>query len=257
MDNKELARFIDHTLLKPQAGKEEIKKLCREAKEQNFAAVCVLPYYVALGRELLAESEVLVATVIGFPLGANSSEAKAAEVKAALKQGADELDLVINFAALLDGDEDTVKTDLERVIAVAGGKTVKAIIETCFLDKEQKIKAALLAREAGADYVKTSTGFGSGGAQKEDVLLLREVLQGGARIKASGGIRDRPTALTMIEAGADRFRLSHGLFQVDPPGRASDAGVQASRSRRGQQDLDRPESGQSDGNLAAGSHHHQ
>ena len=211
MDKKELARFIDHTLLKPQAGKEKIKKLCREAKEHNFAAVCVLPYYVALSRELLAESEVLVATVIGFPLGATSSEARVTEVKAALEQGADELDLVINFAALLDGDEDTVKNDLERVIAAAGGKTVKVIIETCFLDREQKIKAALLAREAGADFVKTSTGFGSAGAQQEDVLLLREVLQGGARIKASGGIRDRQTALTMIEAGADRLGTSSGV----------------------------------------------
>jgi len=206
-----MAGYIDHTLLKPQAGKEEIKKLCREAKEHNFAAVCVLPYYVALGRELLAESEVLVATVIGFPLGATCSEARVAEVKAALEQGADELDLVINFAALLDGDEDTVRTDLEKVIAAAGVKTVKVIIETCFLDREQKIRAALLAREAGADFVKTSTGFGSAGAQQEDVLLLREVLQGGARIKASGGIRDRQTALTMIEAGADRLGTSSGV----------------------------------------------
>ncbi len=211
MENRELAKYIDHTLLKPQAGKEEIEKICSEAREHGFAAVCVLPYYVQLAKNLLEETGVLVATVVGFPLGATYTSAKVNEVKMALKAGADEIDMVINFPALLDGDEDEVRNDISQVVEAAEGKPVKAIIETCFLNKEQKIKATRIAQEAGVEYVKTSTGFGSGGATVEDVRLFRETLQGKAKIKASGGIRDREKALEMIEAGADRLGTSSGV----------------------------------------------
>jgi len=211
VENRELAKYIDHTLLKPQAGKEEIEKICSEAREHGFAAVCVLPYYVQLAKNLLEETGVLVATVVGFPLGATYTSAKVNEVKMALKAGADEIDMVINFSALLDGDEDEVRNDISQVVEAAEGKPVKAIIETCFLNKEQKIKATRIAQEAGVEYVKTSTGFGSGGATVEDVRLFRETLQGKAKIKASGGIRDREKALEMIEAGADRLGTSSGV----------------------------------------------
>ncbi len=211
MENKDLARYIDHTLLKPQAGKEEIKKLCFEASEYGFAAVCILPYYVRFARKLLGDSDVRIATVVGFPLGATYSEAKVAEVEKALEEGADEIDMVINFSALLDGDEREVKKDIEEVVKAAGRIPVKAIIETCFLDKEQKIRATRIAQEAGVGYVKTSTGFGSAGATEEDVRLFSEVLQGRAKIKASGGIRDREKALAMIEAGAHRLGTSSGV----------------------------------------------
>lgn len=211
MENRDLAKYIDHTLLKPQAGKKEVEKICFEAREHGFAAVCVLPYYVQLAKNLLQKTGVQVATVVGFPLGATYTSAKVNEVRRALKDGADEIDMVINFSALLDGDLEKVRSDITGVVEAAEGKPVKAIIETCFLNREQKIKATRVAQEAGAEFVKTSTGFGSGGATVEDVRLFRETLQGKAKIKASGGIRDREKALEMIEAGAHRLGTSSGL----------------------------------------------
>jgi len=211
MENRELAKYIDHTLLKAQAGKKEVEKICSEASEYGFAAVCVLPYYVKLAKDFLKNTEVLVATVVGFPLGATYTLSKSDEVKIALKDGADEIDMVINYAALLDGDEDEVEKDISEVVNAAGKKPVKAIIETCFLTRNQIIKATQIAQKAGAKYVKTSTGFGSEGAREKDVILMKETLQGKAKIKASGGIKDRKTALSMIEAGADRLGTSSGV----------------------------------------------
>jgi len=210
-----LARYIDHTLLKPQAGKKEVERVCREAKDYGFASVCVLPYYVEKVAKELQGSQVKVGTVIGFPLGASFSSSKAAEVKMALSRGGEELDVVINFSALIDGDEDTLKKDLDRTMEVSEGKTVKAIIEACYLNQEQKIKATKTVMEAGAHYVKTSTGFGTGGAQEEDIKLMKEIVGERIKIKAAGGIKDRTRALKMIELGASRIGTSSGVALVE------------------------------------------
>lgn len=207
-----ITSIIDHTLLKPEATKEMIEKLCSEAKEYNFFSVCVNPYYVKTAKEELEGSNVKIATVIGFPLGSTPKEVKAFEASEAIKNGADELDMVINIGALKDGDYTTVEEDIKAVVNEAADKAlVKVIIETCLLDDEEKKKACEIARAAGADFVKTSTGFSTGGATVEDVKLMREVVGEDLGVKASGGIRDYETAKKMVEAGASRIGASSSI----------------------------------------------
>lgn len=206
---KNIASMIDHTLLKPEATEDMIRSLCSEAKEYGFAAVCVNPFYVSLAKEVLKDSEVKVATVIGFPLGANSKDVKAYETIKAIEDGANEVDMVINIGALKHKEYDVVRNDIKAVVDAAKNKAiVKVIIETCLLNQEEKIKACELAMEVGADFVKTSTGFNTGGATLEDVKLMKTVVGNNLQIKASGGIRDYETALAMIEAGASRIGAS-------------------------------------------------
>lgn len=206
-----LNKLIDHTLLKPEATKAQIEKLCGEAKEYDFKSVCVNPYYVKYAKELLKGSDVLVCTVIGFPLGQNTTEIKVAETKDAIKNGADEIDMVINIGALKSKDEDYVLNEIKEIRNACKGKTLKVIIETCLLTDEEKITACKLSKEAGADFVKTSTGFSTHGATVEDVKLMRETVGEDMGVKASGGIRDRETALKMVEAGATRLGVSAGV----------------------------------------------
>lgn len=206
---KNLNRMIDHTLLKPDATEEGIKTLCIEAKENDFYSVCVNPYYVDLAKEQLEGSNVKIATVIGFPLGSTPKEVKAFEAMEAIKNGADELDMVINVGALKSKKYDVVKEDIKAVVDVAKGKAlVKVIIETCLLDNDEKVKACEFSKEAGADFVKTSTGFSTGGATVEDVKLMRKTVGDRLGVKASGGIRDYDIAIKMIEAGASRLGAS-------------------------------------------------
>lgn len=206
-----LNKLIDHTLLKPEATKAQIEKLCGEAKEYDFKSVCVNPYYVKYAKELLKGSDVLVCTVIGFPLGQNTTEIKVAETKDAIKNGADEIDMVINIGALKSKDEDYVLNEIKEIRNACKGKTLKVIIETCLLTDEEKITACKLSKEAGADFVKTATGFSTHGATVEDVKLMRETVGEDMGVKASGGIRDRETALKMVEAGATRLGVSAGV----------------------------------------------
>src|SRR5690554_90741 len=204
--------MIDHTILKPDAKKDEIQALCQEAKEFCFYAVCVNPYYVSLCKDLLEGSKVKIATVIGFPLGANTSDIKALETKKAIDDGADEIDMVINIGALKDGDYGVVRDDIKAVVEAAKDRArVKVIIETSLLTDDEKIKACELSLEAGADFVKTSTGFSTGGATVEDVKLMKSVVKDKMEIKASGGVRDFETARKMIEAGARRIGTSSGV----------------------------------------------
>ncbi len=211
----ELAKYIDHTLLKADATKDKIEKLCEEAKEYGFASVCVNPAWVPLAAELLKGSEVKVCTVIGFPLGATTPEVKRFETENAIQNGAEEVDMVINIGALKSGDDELVKKDIQAVVEAAKGKAlVKVIIETCLLTEEEKVKACKLSVEAGADYVKTSTGFSTGGATVEDIKLMRETVGPELGVKASGGVRTREDALAMIEAGATRIGASSGIAIV-------------------------------------------
>nr|WP_300002273.1 deoxyribose-phosphate aldolase [Tissierella sp.] len=206
--------MVDHTILKPEAKKEEIEVLCQEAIEYKFAAVCINPYYVSLCKDLLKDTDVKVATVIGFPLGANTSEVKAFETEDAIKNGANEIDMVINIGALKDKDYKTVKEDIEKVVKVAHaheGVIVKVIIETALLEKEEKIKACELSMDAKADFVKTSTGFSTAGATVEDIELMKSVVGDHLEIKASGGVRDVESARAMIEKGATRLGTSSGV----------------------------------------------
>jgi len=208
----ELSKMIDHTLLKADATKEMIKVLCEEAIEYEFFSVCVNPYYVNFAKEQLNNSNVKVATVIGFPLGSTTKYAKLHEAQNAIRNGANELDMVINIGALKAKDYEIVKEDIEAVVNVAKGKAlVKVIIETCLLENEEKVMACKLAKEAGADFVKTSTGFSTGGATVEDVKLMREIVGESMGVKASGGIRDYKTAMKMIEAGANRIGASASI----------------------------------------------
>lgn len=206
--------FIDHTMLKADAGKDMIEKYCKEAVENGFASVCVNTYYVPLAAKLLKGSKVKTCAVVGFPLGAMISAAKAFEAEQACICGAEEIDMVINIGALKDGDEDLVREDIKGVIKASKGACVKVIIETCLLTREEKIRACRLAVEAGADYVKTSTGFASGGAKEEDIRLMKESVAGRAKIKASGGIRTAGEAERMIEAGADRIGTGNGMLLI-------------------------------------------
>lgn len=206
-----LNKLIDHTLLKPEATKAQIEKLCGEAKEYDFKSVCVNPHYVKRAKELLKESDVLVCTVIGFPLGQNTTAIKVSETKDAIQNGADEIDMVINIGALKSKDGDYVLNEIKEIRNACKGKTLKVIIETCILTDEEKITACKLSKEAGADFVKTSTGFSTHGATVEDVKLMRETVGEDMGVKASGGIRDRETALKMVEAGATRLGVSAGV----------------------------------------------
>ena len=214
MEARELARMIDHTLLRPEATREDIERLCREAIEHRFKAVCVNPYYVPQARGLLAGTGIEVCTVIGFPLGATSARAKLAEAVAAVEAGATELDMVMNVGAFLSGEEAVVRDDIRGVVEAAEDVPVKVILETGFLSSEEISRACLLAAEAGAAFVKTSTGFGPRGASVEDVRIMKEAVGDRLGIKASGGIRDRETALTMIRAGATRIGTSSGVAIV-------------------------------------------
>ncbi len=204
-----LAAYIDHTLLKPTATKADILQLCEEAKQYHFASVCVNPCWVALCAETLKDTGVNVCTVIGFPLGANTSEIKAAEAAQAIKQGATEVDMVINIGALRGGNTEYVYQDILAVRKASEGKILKVIIETSYLTNEEKKKACELSAKAGADFVKTSTGFSNAGATVEDVKLMKEA--SGIKVKASGGVRTKEDALRMIEAGASRLGASAGI----------------------------------------------
>lgn len=209
---KSIPSMIDHTLLKPEATREMIKVLCEEALEYKFGAICVNPYHVKYCKEILKDSEVKIATVVGFPLGANTKEVKALETLDAIKNGADEIDMVINIGAMKDKDFNLVKDDIVAVVEAAKSKAiVKVIIETCLLNEEEKRKACELSIEAGADFVKTSTGFSTGGATLEDVKLMKSVVGDKLQIKASGGVKDLKTAKEMIEAGATRLGTSSGV----------------------------------------------
>lgn len=211
--SQNIARMIDHTLLKANAVKSEIEELVKEAKEYSFASVCVNPTWVKTAAELLADTpEVKVCTVIGFPLGASTTETKAFETKNAIENGADEIDMVINIAALKDLQDELVENDIRAVVETAQEKAlVKVIIETSLLTKEEKIRACELAVSAGVDFVKTSTGFSTGGATVEDIRLMRETVGPDIGVKASGGIRSREDALAMIDAGATRIGASSGV----------------------------------------------
>lgn len=202
-------KYFDHTILKPEASREAVIKICKEALEHDFASVCVNQYRTALAAEQLKDSDVMVCTVVGFPLGAVSTEVKAFETRQAIADGAQEIDMVINVGALKDGDYDYVREDIRALKEVCGDKVhLKVIIETCLLTDEEKVRACELAVEAGADFVKTSTGFSAGGATAEDVALMKKTVGNRAGVKASGGIRDKETAQRMIEAGADRLGTS-------------------------------------------------
>ena len=222
MNNLELAKMIDHTILKADATQSDIEKLCEEAKKYNFASVCVNPYWVPLASDLLKNSTVKVCTVIGFPLGATSSESKAYETEIAILQGADEVDMVINVGAMKNNKTDIVEKDILSVVNSARktGKSqnkniiVKVILETCYLTKDEIKNACICAKNAGADFVKTSTGFGTGGATVEDVSLMKETVGETMQVQASGGIRDYETAIKMIEAGATRLGTSSGISIV-------------------------------------------
>ena len=211
MEPFDLARYFDHTILKPAATSADIEQLCEEASHYNFYSVCVNPVHVALAAEILAGSEVTVCAVVGFPLGATTSEVKAQETTAAIADGADEIDMVINIGALKEGDEELVEADICAVVAAARGRVVKVIIETCLLTDDEKILACRLAEQAGAHFVKTSTGFSTGGATVADVSLMRQSVGEGMQVKASGGIKTLADARAMIAAGADRLGASAGV----------------------------------------------
>ena len=211
MKKRELARMMDHTILKAVATSEDVKKICEEALEIHAASVCVNPVHVPLVKETLAGSDVKVCTVVGFPLGANTSDVKAFETQDAIAKGAEEIDMVINVGALLAGDTDTVYNDIKAVVDAANGTLVKVIIETCYLNDEQKRIACELSMKAGADFVKTSTGFGTGGATPHDVELMRSVVGTQLKVKASGGIRTYEDAVAVSEAGADRLGVSASI----------------------------------------------
>jgi deoxyribose-phosphate aldolase len=209
---KSIPAMIDHTLLKPDATKEMVKALCEEAIQYKFAAVCVNPYYVSYCNEILGDTDVKIASVIGFPLGASTKEVKAFETADSVKNGAVEIDMVINIGALKDKAYDIVKEDIEYVVKAASPKAiVKVIIETCLLTEEEKKKACELSMEAGAHFVKTSTGFSTGGATVDDVKLMKSIVGDKLEVKASGGVRDLSTAKAMIEAGASRLGSSSGI----------------------------------------------
>lgn len=208
----QLNRYIDHTMLKANATRADIEKLCQEAKQHEFASVCVNTCFVPLAAKLLEGSEVKVCCVVGFPLGAMSTPAKAFEAQWAVEHGAQEVDMVLNVGAMISGEEEIVLRDIEAVVQAAHPKAiVKVILENCLLNDEQKIRACKLCVQAGAEFVKTSTGFSNGGATVEDVALMKRAVDGRAKVKAAGGIRTRQQALAMIEAGADRIGASAGI----------------------------------------------
>ncbi|MGG0657556.1 deoxyribose-phosphate aldolase [Rummeliibacillus pycnus] len=209
--SKNYASYIDHTLLKPEATEEQIITLCAEAKEFDFASVCVNPTWVSVAATELKGAISKVCTVIGFPLGASTSATKAFETKDAIANGADEIDMVINIGALKSGQFDVVESDIKAVVDAANGTLVKVIIETCLLTDEEKVKACELSVAAGADFVKTSTGFSTGGATAEDVALMRKTVGPKIGVKASGGVRSLEDLEAMVAAGATRIGASSGV----------------------------------------------
>lgn len=210
-----LGSMIDHTALKPETTKAQIETLCAEAKEYKFASVCVNPTWIETAAALLKGTDVKVCTVIGFPLGATTVETKAFETKDAIAKGATEVDMVINIAALKDKNDELVERDIRAVVDAAKGKALtKVIIESCLLTDEEKVRACELSVKAGADFVKTSTGFSTGGATVEDIALMRKTVGPDVGVKASGGVRDRAGALAMVEAGATRIGASAGISIV-------------------------------------------
>lgn len=222
MTPAQLAKLIDHTLLKPEATEAQIRQLCDEAKAHGFRSVCVNPCWVPLCAELLQGSDVKVCTVIGFPLGANRTEIKAVEAEDAIDRGATEVDMVINVGALKAQQYDVVRNDIRAVVDAAAGKAlVKVILETCLLTDEEKVKACQLAKAAGADFVKTSTGFSKGGATVDDVALMRKTVGPEMGVKASGGVRDYAATMAMVAAGATRIGASAGVAILS--GLAADA----------------------------------
>ncbi|GKX65547.1 deoxyribose-phosphate aldolase [Inconstantimicrobium mannanitabidum] len=216
MDKKKLAGMIDHTILKAEATESAVRTVCEEALKYEFASVCINPANVALAAELLKASTVKVCTVIGFPLGANTSKVKAFEVTDAISNGADEVDMVINIGKLKDKDYEYVKNDIKAVVDAAKGKALtKVIIETCLLTDEEKVIACKLAKEAGADFVKTSTGFSTGGSTPEDIKLMRETVGPDLGVKASGGVRSYKDAEAVINNGATRIGASASIAIVE------------------------------------------
>jgi deoxyribose-phosphate aldolase len=220
----DMAKMIDHTLLKPTATVEDIKKLCDEARKYEFASVCVNPIFVPLAARLLANTSVKVTTVIGFPLGANTSETKAFETRNAIKNGAQEIDMVMNLGAFKSGAHEMVQADIKAVVdatktaGVTSDIIVKVIIETCYLNEEEIVQACNLARAAGADFIKTSTGYGEYGATVDDVSLIRKTVGREIGVKASGGIKNYDQALAMLDAGANRIGASSGVAIVTGQG---------------------------------------
>ena len=214
----EINRYIDHTNLKATSKEADIKKLCMEAKKYKFATVCINPSFVKLAKKELADSNVKICTVIGFPLGANSIETKVFEIEDSIKNGADEVDVVINISKLKDNRIDYIKDEIERVREASSGKILKLIIETCYLEDSEKELVSKLGAELGADYIKTSTGFGSGGATLEDIKIMKKAVAGKAKLKASGGIRNREDAMAYIELGVDRIGTSGGVAIVSGEG---------------------------------------
>ena len=206
-----LNKYIDHTILKPETTQEQVEKILSEAKEYDFASVCVNPTWVSLAAESLKDSDVKVCTVIGFPLGANTSAVKAFETEDAIANGADEIDMVINVGALKAGNDALVLDDIKAVVDASGDKLVKVIIEACLLTDDEKVRACQLSKEAGAVYVKTSTGFSTGGATVADVTLMRKTVGPDMGVKASGGARSYEDAIAFIEAGASRIGASSGV----------------------------------------------
>ena len=206
----EYNRLIDHTVLKPDTKEESVVALCKEALEYNFASVCVNPCFVELCAKLLKGSDVKVCTVIGFPLGANTKEVKGFETTDAVNKGAEEIDMVINIGALKDGKDDYVYEEIKYVKECCKGKLLKVIIETCLLTDEEKVRACELSKKAGADFVKTSTGFSTGGATASDVALMRKTVGSEMGVKASGGVRSYEDLVNMVKAGANRIGTSSG-----------------------------------------------
>lgn len=207
----ELNKYIDHTLLKPEATKEQITKLCEEARQYDFASVCVNTCYVPLAKQLLAGSDVKVCCVVGFPLGAMDTVSKAFEAKTAVENGAQEVDMVINIGALKDKDCDYVTKDIAAVVEASKPAIVKVIIEACLLTDEEKVEACKCSMNAKAEFVKTSTGFSTHGATPEDVALMKKTVGDVCKVKAAGGVRSYDDAMKMIEAGADRLGCSAGI----------------------------------------------
>lgn len=211
-----MASYIDHTILKPDAAESKVRELCEEAKKYHFASVCVNLTNVPLCAELLADSGVMVCCVVGFPLGAVTPEVKAYETKRAVELGAQEVDMVINIGQAKDHKWDAVKADIAAVVEAAKDRAhVKVIIEACLLTDEEKVEACRMAKEAGADFVKTSTGFSTGGATPEDVALMRRTVGPDMGVKAAGGIRDYESAMKVISAGANRIGTSNGIAIVE------------------------------------------
>lgn len=206
-----LNKLVDHTILKADATADQVERICREAADNDFASVCINPFWVAKAAQLLAGSDVKVCTVIGFPLGANVAAVKAFETEKAIADGAGEVDMVINIGALKSGRPEVVLAEIEAVVQAAAGNLVKVIIETALLSDEEKILACNLAVQAGADYVKTSTGFSTGGATVEDVALMKKTVGDKAKVKASGGVKTKGDAEEMVTAGAERLGTSNGL----------------------------------------------